>query len=840
MTTLYLQRIEISNFRAYGDTFALSLPGPGVTILTGPDGLGKSTFFESIEWALTGRVRRQGVARREEDVPVAQYGVSLEFVSGQGERSRIERRAVRQQENGEQFAEVLSPTQQQLIDLLRAGSWSNEISDIGEYLRLTHLRGPAGTAKIDLIARRLGPETTRAFAERVRQLEIEKDLAQQALRNWHELLSRRARSVQLAAAGGGLPAEVIIEKAIAIAAALKAAHGVEPVLEGAPPPAELLPRLLQAIEQAVTVLMERKRVLSQAEETLSAWQQINAAAAEAKAQYVASQATLVSLQNQLQAILGVDERRRDAEFRRDTLLQLSAARKKIAQALTQKAQLTGQIDRQVQETWMLQSYLHNTAKTLRQIADLDSRIRSLLLAKQEIERCQQAYDEWVRHQAGQETIQSSPMLAGVAWEQIPSHLTEVSRRTQSELEIAQSARDQLPDPERLNEHKADMQARINEASSTIKQKHEVVAQVEQELLAAQALQQQHPELLSALGTLPADEAKVLEEAARAVEQLVHHERQLVQSEEPFPSVLLKLNEEITKAQAASAQKASETQELEHQIASLQQRWLELGLPGLPDPVALSELRNEMAEQESKLQEFREQQKQLADAWLAWQREEELRQAEFEINEQARRESPPSVDAVEERLRAALAIGVDNYNRGLEAQRIASVAAELAQEAHHAYSEKVLRPLEALAQRFLLAISASPELSLDADALARHARGQLQVDIQGATPAAFHPSEGYGASLGVASLLSMSTAYRWSRWPALLLDAPLRHHDLIHPAAFIEVLRNLVRDQKYQVVFSTRDEKLAEDMRRKMVVAGIECVTCRYSGLGPTGVLYNTA
>ena len=59
MTPLYLRSIEISNFRAYGDSFTLSLPGPGVTILTGPEGLGKSTFFESIEWALTGRVRRR-------------------------------------------------------------------------------------------------------------------------------------------------------------------------------------------------------------------------------------------------------------------------------------------------------------------------------------------------------------------------------------------------------------------------------------------------------------------------------------------------------------------------------------------------------------------------------------------------------------------------------------------------------------------------------------------------------------------------------------------------------------------------------------------------------------
>lgn len=141
MTTLHLQRIEISNFRAYGDHFSLSLPGPGVTILTGPDELGPSPFIEAIEWALTGRVRRLAalaqesldrgrdnglLARREEGVPIAQYGVSLEFVNGEGESTRIERRAVREQENRERFTEVLSPTPQQLMGLSRAGSRLDE------------------------------------------------------------------------------------------------------------------------------------------------------------------------------------------------------------------------------------------------------------------------------------------------------------------------------------------------------------------------------------------------------------------------------------------------------------------------------------------------------------------------------------------------------------------------------------------------------------------------------------------------------------------------------------------------------------------------------------------
>jgi DNA repair exonuclease SbcCD ATPase subunit len=407
VTTVFLQRIEISNFRAYGDNFSLSLPGPGVTILTGPEGPGKSGFFEAIEWALTGRVRRleaptqEGLdpgrnngllARREEDGPVAQYGVSLEFVNSEGERTRIERRAVREQENRERFAEVSSPTPQQLADLLG----------------------------------------------------------------------------------------------------------------------------------------------------------------------------LVGPQNQLQAVLEAEERRRAAELKRDTLLRLSAARTKIAQAMTQKSSVTAQIDRRTHEVWMIQSYLHKTTKNIQRVKELDSRIQSLLLEKQEI----------------------------------PSHLTESGSRTQAEIEKAQAARDELPDLEYLNDHQAGMKARIDQLSSEIKEEHKIVAQLEEELLAAQALQQQYPELLAALGKLPSEEAHAIDEATRAVEQLVQEERQ--------------------------------------------------------------------------------------------------------------------------------------------------------------------------------------------------------------------------------------------RWPALLLDDPLQPHDLTHAAALSEVLRDLVRDQKYQIILSLHDEELADSMRRQLEGAGIPCVTCRDAGLGPTG------
>jgi len=59
VTHLYLESVELSNFRVYGDSFTLDLPAsPGITLIAGPNGIGKTTFFDGIEWCLTGNVSR--------------------------------------------------------------------------------------------------------------------------------------------------------------------------------------------------------------------------------------------------------------------------------------------------------------------------------------------------------------------------------------------------------------------------------------------------------------------------------------------------------------------------------------------------------------------------------------------------------------------------------------------------------------------------------------------------------------------------------------------------------------------------------------------------------------
>ncbi|AKU90926.1 AAA family ATPase [Vulgatibacter incomptus] len=57
MSPTTLRRIRIERFRALLD-LNIDLPAKGLVILVGPNGLGKTAVFDSIEWALTGKVRR--------------------------------------------------------------------------------------------------------------------------------------------------------------------------------------------------------------------------------------------------------------------------------------------------------------------------------------------------------------------------------------------------------------------------------------------------------------------------------------------------------------------------------------------------------------------------------------------------------------------------------------------------------------------------------------------------------------------------------------------------------------------------------------------------------------
>jgi hypothetical protein len=207
--------VEISDFRAFGEGFALALPpGPGVTLVYGPNGLGKTTFFDAIEWCLTGDVRRflrhrRGAAARHEQhltrlgarLPDS-HRVSLYFTGAEP----IDRGG------------GLEPANADVVAILKRPEWA-EVGDLASYLSLTHflgqsaaerfsvkppekqwetLQAPAGVDRVNFIRERLGGQAARsAFTRQLRDAEDAQQAAQRALADMQVLLEtlRRVRSI---------------------------------------------------------------------------------------------------------------------------------------------------------------------------------------------------------------------------------------------------------------------------------------------------------------------------------------------------------------------------------------------------------------------------------------------------------------------------------------------------------------------------------------------------------------------------------------------------------------------------------------------------------------------
>lgn len=222
MTDLYLRGVEFSNFRIYGDSYAFEFPaGPGVTLITGGNGLGKTSFFDGVEWALTDQVGRFNDipvdGRRKTTDPLTRIGapekshrVSLQFSDG----TVIDRGA------GFEASEA------EIIKLLKRPEWA-EISSLHGYLSITHffgqasaqrfslkkptdqweaLKGPAGVDRINTLRERMsGMGVKRAFTRAIEDRGAKLEQATLDLTTWNELLHERDRARQLASSEYAVP-----------------------------------------------------------------------------------------------------------------------------------------------------------------------------------------------------------------------------------------------------------------------------------------------------------------------------------------------------------------------------------------------------------------------------------------------------------------------------------------------------------------------------------------------------------------------------------------------------------------------------------------------------------
>jgi DNA repair exonuclease SbcCD ATPase subunit len=226
MNDLFLRKVELSNFRVYGNSYTFDLPpSPGVTLIVGANGLGKTTFFDGVEWALTNEVSRfadipTDGRRRERDpltrlgVPEGSHRVSLQFTDG----APIDR------------GRGVAPADGVVANLLRKPQWP-EIGDLHRYLSITHflgqassqrfsvrkpkdqweaLKGPAGVDRINYIKDRIGGQAARqAFTRAIREATERVATAEADLASWQELVGDRDRLEQLSVSDEAVPASAV-------------------------------------------------------------------------------------------------------------------------------------------------------------------------------------------------------------------------------------------------------------------------------------------------------------------------------------------------------------------------------------------------------------------------------------------------------------------------------------------------------------------------------------------------------------------------------------------------------------------------------------------------------
>lgn len=276
MTGTFLSRVEFGDFRTFG-RFRLDLaPAPGLTLPVGTNGLGKSTFFDGIEWGLSGRIRRftdhigrhteaDYLTRRDAERPNS-HSVALAF------------------NDGAVFTRTgtSAPEEERLLATLKTPLWG-PIRDLGAYLALTHflgqaaqqrftsrpkndqweaLKGPSGIDRLEVVRTALrGAATTAAFRRRLAQEEAEVDLVEQELSRWRDDVGRLAELREAARASGALTTSAISNGLNAIESFCASLGMAVPAVDDGMEPITRVIVVREALERARTARTDNQRLI---------------------------------------------------------------------------------------------------------------------------------------------------------------------------------------------------------------------------------------------------------------------------------------------------------------------------------------------------------------------------------------------------------------------------------------------------------------------------------------------------------------------------------------------------------------------------------------------------
>ena len=387
-----------------------------------------------------------------------------------------------------------------------------------------------------------------------------------------------------------------------------------------------------------------------------------------------------------------------------------------------------------------------------------------------------------------------------------------------------------PSQDVLDAGLADAQAAIEAERIKRVSLERVLANASSDLEAARSLLTQHPELWTPGGGILvplAQEESAAQTEARAIGERLQSDREALDGARVARDGLAAA---ISREDASVAITNADLDRLAETRRDLVHRWSELGQTGDPDPARVAQLRSQVTERTARAEPIASAHADLIAGLRIWQNDQQLQVREGAIAATIREKGIATEAEATEKLRADVAASQMQLEIAQRARdRMEEVGAKMQTRAEE-FADHVLKPLNDTIQRFSRTLMTWSDSSIIYRAEHHATRSELRPAIihtgtDGTTsqleinPNYFF-SEGQLSALSVSALLAASTTFAWSRWRGLLLDDPLQHNDIIHASAFMDLLRQMVRELGYQVILSTHDSSEAEFLARKCRSAGI--------------------
>ncbi|WP_158617278.1 coiled-coil domain-containing protein, partial [Falsigemmobacter faecalis] len=278
------------------------------------------------------------------------------------------------------------------------------------------------------------------------------------------------------------------------------------------------------------------------------------------------------------------------------------------------------------------------------------------------------------------------------------------------------------------------------------------------------------------------------------------------------------------------------------------QWKAGGLDGPPTETAIQQRVSGLAQRSAELTTMLDRHSQIVQALDGLQKQEELQAliATMELDAGNGAADNPAVH--ERELQDRVASTRSTLQRTQATKAAVRAYSEKLKEEADRFSSRFLRPLNDMVENFNRALLSTPGETVEFNA--GHAVNRTQLDMQlryadvidneiynRQLPPQLVLSEGQMAANGFSILCAASTAYPWSNWRALLLDDPLQHNDVIHAAAFVDLMRNLVEMRSYQLLMSTHDRAEGEFLARKFDAANLPCTVVALTAPSKDGVLF---